>query len=169
MGAFNPRRRVILIDASLQQDEHKFHFTLAHEIGHLALHRQVTVIYEATDESCVSKETVVEGDDEQGYAEESDWLEWQANAYGSALLMPAVIFTSALINMQKQMGIGRAGKIFIDSQPVNQVDYYNIIAQLSIYFRVSKTAAEYRLRKLGLVEDHRPMRSAKDILWSGFL
>lgn len=163
IGAFNPRKRVILIDASLQSDEHKFHFTLAHEFGHLALHRKVKVLYENTDPA--SKETVLEGDDEaQGYESESDWLEWQANAYASSLLMPELIFKSALISVQKELGIGRQGRIFVDHQPVNLGDYYQIIAQLSSYFSVSKTAVEYRLHKLGLVEDHRPMRSVKDIL-----
>lgn len=165
LGAFNPRKRVILIDASLNKDEPKFNFTLAHELGHLALHRNITIEYEDKDNLANTSETIVEaGQEENAIESESDWLEWQANAYASSLLMPKTIFEAALIVTQQSMGIARAGKIMLDSQPVNMGDYYSIITQMAAFFQVSQTAAEYRLHKLDLVEDQRKLRSIKDIL-----
>lgn len=165
IGAFNPRKRVILIDASLQADEPKFNFTLAHELGHLALHRNVSIEYEEKDNLDKTDETVLEEQQEEDILkEEVDWLEWQANAYGSALLMPKIIFESALVATQQSMGISRVGRILVDSQPVNLVDFYSIISKLATFFHVSQTAAEYRLRKLDLVDDQRRSRSIRDIL-----
>ena len=164
LGAFNPKKRVIIIDASLKADEHKFNFTLAHELGHLALHRNIKLIFddkyaeepsETVNEKIGSKKTI---------KTEAEWMEWQANYYASALLMPKETFRAALILHQQELGISRVGKIFIDDQRSNQSDYWQLITMLSKFFKVSQTAIEIRLLKLGLVEDHRSGRSLKSIL-----
>lgn len=155
LGAFNPFKKMILVDASLEQYEEKFNFTLAHELGHLALHRNLSINYEIEDESELT-ETISEiGFENRNLKSEIEWVEWQANAYASSLLMPSLIFQSALIQTQKNMGIGRWGKLFVDNQPINQADFIEVISRLGNYFKVSKTAVEYRLRKLNLIDDHR--------------
>jgi Zn-dependent peptidase ImmA (M78 family) len=84
---------------------------------------------------------------------ESDWLEWQANYYASTLLMPKDTFKAALILSQQKIGISRVGKIFVDNQPANQADFYKLITMLSEFFKVSRTAVDIILKKMGLVED----------------
>jgi Zn-dependent peptidase ImmA (M78 family) len=166
VGAFNPKKRVILIDSSLAQDENKFNFTLAHELGHLALHRKLNVKYDyksnqvEVDESI--NEKVVSA---KALKTDLEWMEWQANSYASSLLMPKEIFKLVLFNTQRQIGISKSGKIFIDDQKCNQVDFYRVINLLSTFFKVSKSAVEFRLQKLQLVDDQRTQPIAmKDII-----
>jgi len=163
LGAFNLKKRVIIVDSSLKADEHKFNFTLAHELGHLALHRNLKIVYD--DESDGSSDTINERiGSSKHFKTEADWIEWQANYYASALLMPKQTFISGLIFHQRQLGISRVGKIFLDDQRRNQSDYRQLISMLSTFFKVSQTAVEIRLSKLGLVNDHRSGRSLRSIL-----
>jgi Zn-dependent peptidase ImmA (M78 family) len=154
LGACNPIKRVILIDSSLISDLHKFNFTLAHELGHLALHRKIKIKYGEQDEN-INTDTVAENMSKKELKTSSDWLEWQANTYASSLLMPTKIFTAALAIEQTSLGITRTGRIFLDDQPCNQRDYYQIINLLGVRFNVSRSAVEYRLSKLKLIQDLR--------------
>jgi Zn-dependent peptidase ImmA (M78 family) len=156
LGAFNPRKRIVLIDSSLKEDEHKFNFTLAHEMGHLALHRNVTIKYGDINE----KEEISETIDEFIFGNkklrtEVEWLEWQANSYASFLLMPKEVFHATVIMKQRELGISRVGKIYVDEQACNKVDFFNLITLLSAFFKVSRSAVEYRLSKLNLIDDQR--------------
>lgn len=167
LGATNLKKRVILIDMSLQQDEHKFNFTLAHELGHLSLHRNLEFEY---DESSINPplETINEFPAEKtGLNSEQEWVEWQANAYASSLLMPETIFRAAIISQQKKMGIGKWGKIFVDEQPCNQADFFSMLTHLRDFFKVSRTAIEYRLKRLNLIEDKRKTYSLSFQLGNG--
>jgi Zn-dependent peptidase ImmA (M78 family) len=163
LGAFNPKKRVILVDASLKADEHKFNFTLAHELGHLSLHRNIKMTPNGKEDA--PTDTINERiGSTNAIRSEADWLEWQANYYASALLMPREIFKAGLIMQQKQMGISRVGSIFVDHQPSNQSDFFQLLTRLSQYFKVSKTAVEIRLLKLNLVDDRRGGQSIRSLL-----
>lgn len=164
LGACNPIKRVIIIDSSLKDDTHKFNFTLAHELGHLALHRNLKFKYESQDVTN-EEETVIDYNSKKELRTDSDWMEWQANHYASALLMPAEIFKTALVFEQSKLGISRTGTIYVDNQPCNQQAFFQLINLLSQLFGVSKSAVEYRLQKLGLIDDKRHgFRSVSDIL-----
>jgi hypothetical protein len=69
--------------------------------------------------------------------------------------MPPGIFQAALVNIQRELGISRVGKIYVDNQPCNQKTLYEIIGMLSEFFHVSKSAVDYRLSYLKLVDDYR--------------
>ncbi|MDQ6761052.1 MAG: ImmA/IrrE family metallo-endopeptidase [Bacteroidota bacterium] len=156
LGAFNPAKRVVLIDSSLSDDECKFNFTLGHELGHLALHRNVKIYYTDEKDPEELNETINE---ELGGKNrltcDAQWIEWQANYYASSLLMPQDILKTALVQVQKDIGIRCSGNIYVDEQPCNKTDYYSIIGQLSTFFKVSKSALEFRLMKLDLINDNR--------------
>lgn len=154
LGACNPVKRVILIDSSLQSDIQKFNFTLAHELGHLALHRKIKIKYDKEDEN-EDIETVSEYISKKELKTDSDWLEWQANFYASSLLMPAEIFEAVLNKEQRNLGISRTGIIYVDNQPCNQQSLYQLTNLLSLRFKVSRSAVEYRLSKLKLINDKR--------------
>lgn len=168
LGATNLKKWVILVDESLQKDQHKFNFTLAHELGHLSLHRKVTFINEESDFKNTGDTVQEVFNEKSSLSTEQDWLEWQANAYATSLVMPEIVFRNAVKLKQQEMGIGRRGKIFVDEQLCNKKAYYEIISRLSQFFQVSLTAIEYRLKKLDLVEFHFPgMKSISEILSSG--
>jgi Zn-dependent peptidase ImmA (M78 family) len=161
LGACNPTKRVIFIDPAVKQDEHKFNFTLAHELGHLALHRDIKIVHELNDDS--DAETIHENYSfKKELKSDSDWLEWQANFYASALLMPDDIFATELTIIQKKLGY-RVGKIYVDKQPCNQKSFYVVVNLLSDYFHVSKSAVEYRISSLKLIDDQR-RKSLSDYL-----
>lgn len=164
LGAYNPIKRVIIIDSSLKSDIHKFNFTLAHELGHLALHRNLKIKYDSQDENN-EEETIIDYNSKKELKTDSDWMEWQANYYASALLMPKEIFKTALVFEQRNLGISRTGTIYVDNQSCNQQAFFQLINLLSQRFEVSKSAVEYRLQKLKLVDDKRKtFTSVSDIL-----
>ncbi len=154
LGAFNPKKRIIIIDQFLKTDIQKFNFTLAHELGHLALHRNVIVKYDTNEEVTIT-ETIQESNNSKGEKSDAEWMEWQANTYAAALLMPLQILQIWLIKVQSSMGISMPEKIYVDNQPSNINKYLTVINKLSQIFNVSRTAVEYRLLKLQLVIDKR--------------
>ncbi len=154
LGACNPSKRVIYIDSSLKNDIQKFNFTLAHELGHLSLHRKIKIVREFKDE--IEEPETVRDSYLSGkrLSTDSEWIEWQANYYASCLLLPSDIFISKLFLIKKELGL-REGLVFIDNQSCNQISFSQIINSLSCYFNVSKSAVQYRLFNLKLVNDKR--------------
>lgn len=155
LGAFNPKKRIILVDGALKKDEAKFNFTLAHELGHLALHRNLKITYSESNIKPIDEPVIDNYSHHHKLETDQDWMEWQANYYASCLLMPSSIFTKQLIIFQKYIGIAKVGTIFLDNQECNRKDYNNLIFKLSEYFGVSWSAVEYRLNKLNLINDQR--------------
>ena len=91
LGRFDFRPRQILIDKLLPYDSPRFRWTLSHEIGHLALHRSL-------NPTLISKETPQFVDTREqlrfirtAKRSELQWIEWQANQFASALLLPRAI------------------------------------------------------------------------------
>ncbi len=168
LGATNLKKRVVIVDKALKEDYNKFNFTLAHELGHLALHRKITFIRnesEGNEPTDTVKEVYRE---KSNFSTESEWLEWQANTYATALLMPELIVRKALRLKQQEKAIRNPGKIFVDDESWNKIIYRDIIVELSNFFKVSFTAIEYRLQKLNLIEYRiQGMRSISDIFESG--
>ncbi|MDB5231046.1 MAG: hypothetical protein JWN76_1851 [Chitinophagaceae bacterium] len=156
IGAFNPVKKIILIDASLSSDESKFNFTLAHEFGHLSLHRNIKLIYEPEDDKNGSDTLALK----EKCRTDGDWMEWQANRYAAALLLPKTMLEQKLARIQVDMGISRLGHIIINQHPSSYSDYSQIVASLSDYFKVSITAVQIRLKNLGFVTDHRVRKMA---------
>lgn len=141
----------ILVDRALfqKQNERLFRFTLAHEMGHALLH-----------ERFASTETNMQAYKEQGNQrrlEDSadrfgirekrelqtsyDWIEWQANAFASALLMP-----KSLIRQTRNL-------VFSERAP-----YMEFLNELCItvmdVFKVSHTAAFYRLKEMDIAPEN---------------
>lgn len=152
LGATNLKKWIIRVDQALQKDQHKFNFTLAHELGHLALHRKITF---CNNEPLIQEpiNTIIEVYSEKNTPKnELEILEWQANVYATVLLMPEKIIQKKLVLIQKEIGIRNPGKILIDDQYCNMSTYYNIISKLSDFFGTSSVAVEARLEKLNLIE-----------------
>ncbi len=155
LGACNPKKRIILIDCSLSENTSKFNFTLAHELGHLALHRNLEIKYSEKEDG--KNLNIISENSQNGKKKKTDidWMEWQANQYASSLLMPMQIFRTALIIIQEELGLSKRGTIFIDEQQDNQITFFKILSSLSLKFGVSKTAVQIRLNTLKLINDKR--------------
>lgn len=125
-------------------------FILAHELGHYVLHKELKVnktLYNNFKDTSFNFF-------EQNYVlnNPKNWVEWQANCFASCLLMPEKSFKAVLYVVQKNMGISKAGRIFLDSQDCNKIAHRDIIDRLALHFNVSKVSVEYRLNDLKLID-----------------
>lgn len=84
-----------------------------------------------------------------------DWLEWQANRYAAAVLMPRRTFAAGLGLTQETMGVWRPGHLYVDDQPENISAYRRILHELAMLYRTSTTAIRIRLGQMALITDSR--------------
>ena len=82
---------------------------------------------------------------------EKNWIEWQANQFASCLILPTSSLMARVIWFQQKEGIPHKGRIYVDHQRVNQMDYSNTVSFLSTYFKVTKTNIIYRLNQIGIL------------------
>ena len=133
----------IVIDSHALADSpgYRERFTIAHEVGHLHLHKQ----YFANTESVLApikahrSESIVE----QMLSEMlSRSAEWQANRFGAALLMPRPAFKAAV---KAELPNGWSSLPEGDVQ--EKRDFLEMIAAV---FQVSPEAVAIRMKNLGL-------------------
>jgi Zn-dependent peptidase ImmA (M78 family) len=101
---------------------HRQRFTIAHELGHLELHREMI-----TSKVHVDKDFPVLMRDPKS-ATGTERVEIEANQFAAELLMPEALIKQAL-----------------ESKPFD-IDDDSPIEELAKKFRVSKQALEYRIR-----------------------
>jgi Zn-dependent peptidase ImmA (M78 family) len=153
---------VIFVDHSLLSSDAtaRFRFTLAHELGHLSLHRNLPLDFELLD--ATSKGILDARQDLRLGRRElktpRDWLEWQANYYAGCLLIPRAMLGPELERRQHLLGVRLPGRIYVDDQPDNMASYISLVEHLRATFQTSKTTTRIRLEQLGLLEDRRTPR-----------
>ncbi|WP_426993454.1 ImmA/IrrE family metallo-endopeptidase [Methylomonas sp. CM2] len=157
LGKFVTKPRAIFVDKSMEYNEPRWLFTLAHELGHLVLHRKVDVTL-GKEQYSVFSDTV-----EQIKASllaprtPHQWLEWQANSFASSLLMPRVRFIKAFQNaLQNNPGSRKKPFIYLDNQPDNIRLLKEVKASLAEIFQTSSTSLEIRMKELNMLIDARP-------------
>lgn len=171
-GEFQVEPIRIFIDRSLDAWSPRFCFSLAHEIGHFALHRQMIGIGKFIDREQLPADSASRLR-YRDMAELSDlgWVEWQANEFAMALIMPVY---SAYLNVQRiQQEIGiknNLGIIYLDRQPCNMIDCGRVLFELCQKYQVSAVLMRRRLMHLNILHDRRPgrTRSALESLGSLF-
>ena len=146
--------KAIVIDNSLLEDdkEHQYRFTMGHECIHGMLHKaffsalpgQLTMFDQLGpefSEPMIRCRVVTAGRTNWNYRNwtDIDWMEWQANAGASALLMPAY---AVKILSEKAKKYGYRG---ISHARV-------MVAEMMRVFNVSHSAAAFRLKSLGLLD-----------------
>lgn len=144
---FNPL--TIKISNKARVDKNRWRFTLAHEIGHLILH------------SPILKERLVEKKDNENSlilkystsSKHTDKLEIQANLFASYLLLPENILIPRMQKIFTQFRIHKK-QLYLDSQPVNQKEVFEILSILSKEFEASIETIKLRLIKLNLLIDN---------------
>lgn len=148
LGYFNSETNTIIINPSIRGTK-KEPFVIGHEIGHFILHRELKVNKTVYNNFKDTEFNLFK----QSYSLDNpkNWIEWQANAFSSALLLPDISIEAMLIAIQQEIGISKAGRIYLDEQECNRKDFQEIIERLSIHFQVSKINVEYRLESLNLI------------------
>ncbi|MCK4304893.1 MAG: ImmA/IrrE family metallo-endopeptidase [Candidatus Eisenbacteria sp.] len=155
LGKCLPDELTVYVDTSLRADDNIFTFTLAHELGHLVIHQglELKTPLPPDDQEVIERDYVT---GRKILVTAVDWLEWQANRFASALLMPRSTFQLAISQQQTEMGITRnVGFVHVDREGYSLTDFEHLKSGISAFFRVSKTAVEYRMNDLGILHDRR--------------
>ena len=147
----------LFVDVSLAKDS-RFNFVVGHEFGHVVLHRFVDakgIGYE-DQELIDTKIDLVSG--KKILQTPRDWLEWQANRFSSAVLMPRATIREAVLVAQNQIGVNRnIGSIILENSSYSMSDYKTVKNYLETVYQVNGTNVEYRLKELGILIDRRDL------------
>lgn len=156
LGRFDFGSRRISIDRMLPYDSPRFRWSLSHEIGHLVLHRKL-------DRKLIGLDTPTFIDTRTqlrfvrtATRSELEWVEWQANKFAAALLLPRPILRTALVAVQHELDIPRLGSIYLDDHRHNLMAYLSTLRMLSERLRVSRSVLRIRLLDLGTLIEARP-------------
>lgn len=147
----------ILIDTGLidEGNEGRIRFTMAHELSHWILHRELFIEgYTKREKNIIISEDTKEGllTLETQYKTDEEWIEWQADYLAGALLMPATLFVYYFNIIRKKLDINQS-YLYLDNQKCNIQNYFYTINILSKIFGVSRLATKVRLCKLGLLKE----------------
>lgn len=136
----------ITIDSNLS--EHRYRFTICHEIGHLVLHSSI-----------LSKSLDVKQDDISNFILKANStkscnirLEYQANIFANLLLIPIIPLEQEVAIFFSENNIKR-GYLYLDNQLINKLTVNKLLKKLSRKFNVSKLAIQYRLNNMNLIKE----------------
>lgn len=136
-------KKVILSNSLLSKPE-RMRFTLAHELGHLVLHSDLLAYSEGVLDSV--PHPISEQD--------MRWLDYHANQFASAILIPNTRLVPLVRRVFQQMSI-TTPKFVVDNQPFKSKMLQSILSYLASQFKVSKEAMFIRLKEDGFVSDIR--------------
>lgn len=143
LARFLPDKKLIQVNSSpaLRGTEGRLSFTIAHEAGHVSLHNFLAAIEREKIELCRSSDA-------------GTIIEWQADKYAAALLMPQEAVWQAILELE-----------CINEDKV--IDLRIHAKNLMAYFKVSRAALENRLFGMGIaitntLATHKPKKSQID-------
>jgi hypothetical protein len=125
-------------------------YTLAHELGHYYLGHSRYFAGEYCDDLDFTLRELAQWD-------EIVRLEYQANYFASCLLMPAKQFLSDFQKTAAQFDIRNRGygPLYVDNNPWNVQNFYNLTGVLMQLYQVSRKAVAIRLETLSMLNDQR--------------
>lgn len=157
LGTIDLRNNIITLSEDIISDTNRVHFTLAHEIGHLVLHRkflrkEFSSVDDYIDISVLSDKNIKR-------------MEYQANVFASYLLLPERKFYYEVALLFKEYSITK-GRLYLDHQLCNRRNVSLILQRLSRKFQVSQQAIAIRLKneKLLIEADNCPKRIEEILL-----
>lgn len=152
-GRFHIPSKTIYIDKSLEWNDPRFNFTLAHELAHFVMHRRVNASVLAGDKDDEIVDTGRQLILNHVRSENPrDWLEWQANKFASSLLLPRHTVPNVVMSKQLELGVKiNLGKIYLDNQRSNIALYKQIMDELVTVYQTSSTSVKLRLLELNIL------------------
>jgi len=143
----------LYVDISLVNDP-RFNFVLGHELGHVVLHRFVDIKKTGYEEQEIIDTKIDFFTGKKNLQTPRDWLEWQANYFSSAILMPRLSIMKAVLLKQKEMDFKRyLGRIILEAKAYSVANYKKIQEHLALVYSVNATNVECRLKDLGILID----------------
>jgi Zn-dependent peptidase ImmA (M78 family) len=151
LGKTQLKPKGLFVDVSLVNDS-RFNFVIAHELGHLILHRSVDIKRTGYEEQELVDTEIDFITGKKNLKTARDWLEWQANYFASAILIPRATIMKAVVEKQSEMGIKRHfGQIILEAKPYSVSDYKAIQKHLELVYSVNATNVECRLKDMGIL------------------
>jgi Zn-dependent peptidase ImmA (M78 family) len=144
--SINPLK--ISLNPNLKAERCRWRFTLAHEIGHLILHKEFLEKYVLEN---IDKEDHIT----LNFADSIQFnkrLEIQANLFAGELLMPITLLINHVNKYFEDENINE-GYLYLDNQPCNQTLVFNFLRILQMKFDVSQEVSKIRLINLKLLQD----------------
>lgn len=140
LGYCDFKNNVIYISNQLELDSPRWRFTLAHEIGHYLLHKELLKKHFISQANDVDIEI---------FGKSSNWeniLEIQANKFASYLLLPHKIFLCKYLEVLYKLGVRNCPTLYLDNQSINVYNCSIVFYTLSRLFNVSEQVVKYRLK-----------------------
>ncbi len=154
LGRFDFAPPRILIDEFLKKDSPRFRWTLCHEIGHYVLHRKIDRRRISRHDSLIDCRPELFPRRTAGWSD-LHWIEWEANQFAGALLLPEPILKRELIRIQTELGIPNVGSVYVDDQSQNLSDFRELLSRLGKALGASRRMVQYRLSDLRILNDAR--------------
>ena len=150
-----------------QKQAGRFHFSLAHEVGHIRLHLpEILAAYKMDDlfDGDAPKEYSVYRKSEEHPKKRKEQKEIQADIYAKLLLMPQSLI---LQEWEKMFGPDSGPQnVFKEMEELRQNSLYpdsvrpKVAKDLAAIFEVSAEAMQYRLEKLHLIETQEQLQGS---------
>ena len=144
LGYIDFENKVVVLDKNVTF-EPRIRYSAGHEAGHYQLHSNLKFpkLYDNDSSLSVMSECSPQA---------SHRLEYQANRFASALLMPEPVIRRLFeIFQQKHLGPDYTGPIAFGNSKQDLINYLGIVNPLAKRLNVSKEAAKFRLKDLGLI------------------
>lgn len=137
LGLSQPRARTILVSDRITH-EGRFRFTCAHELGHVVMHQRYRGAF---------------ADKHVGGAPRLEYLEWQADRFASAFLMPLALLIRELFAACEEAGMDATRCVTELAMPTMESEWLwrkYVLPAIVDRFGVSRTAAIIRFGDLRL-------------------
>jgi len=150
----------IYLDKKVDPASMEGKLTIAHEIGHYVLHRNIKIDGANINEIILSKSYIKVGaltfiQDKVIRKTVEEWMEWHAFRFMISLLLPENLFrANVILELRKENSPNDF--IFVDSQPCNIMTMHRMNEKLTKIFSVPKWCLEYRLKELSLIKYKSP-------------
>jgi hypothetical protein len=148
-----PANRIYIDMDIIYRQESLFFFTVAHSIGHWALHARQKIM-PGNSNRILKVVNDCESDfwGKRGMGTLKDEIEHQANVFAASLLMPRSTLVTAIMIKQLRMGITRkAGNIYLNRSKSSIMSFHEIVSYLENIFGMSKQLIILRLKTLELL------------------
>lgn len=163
LARYDVKNKTVLVSNDLQFDTPRWRFTIAHELGHVVLHKELLEAHGiediSDDNNIIGSHNIMSSIMDK----EQKLLEIQANKFASLFLMPMVPLVFQFILAKDKNGIPYP-TLYLDEQEVNIADCDRVFFQLSEKFGVSKEAVKYRLINAKLCRQGRAVDKIRNLV-----
>ncbi|MEY8214298.1 MAG: ImmA/IrrE family metallo-endopeptidase [Colwellia sp.] len=161
LGKISLDTKKIFISSSLKRNSPRWRFTLAHELGHFLLHRKLFISDPSTNIMDSQNSINWEDIDKTSVSR----LEWQANSFASALLLPKITLIPLIAKFLEDYEVRNSnhGIIYLDNQKDNILTYNSIAAKIKQEYNVSHQMITYRLAQLNILNNQSGQKNIREL------